>query len=126
MLCWTIPLIVQRRLLQCDGECNVHARIHRVTQVIQAVDVDHKDVLRVEPVARPRINKSERIAPVFEAMTAVVGLGDTKRVLLSKVRLVAVVGNAASAFITCSSRLLFGLGLLRGSLLLLSSFFFRL
>jgi hypothetical protein len=58
--------------------------------------VDDINVLRVEPVAGPRVNESERIAAVLEAVIAVVGLGDTKRVLLSKIGLEFVCGNAAT------------------------------
>src|SRR5450759_5378099 len=91
-------LTTQDEPLFCDGECNVNARIHRVAQVIHAVNLDHKDVLRVEPVAWPRIYKSEPIAPVLEAaIPAVIGLTDTKPVVLSKIGLVTIVGNAATA-----------------------------
>jgi hypothetical protein len=92
--------------------------------------------LRVEPVAGPRVNESERITTVFEAVIAVVGLGDTKRVFASKIGLEAVSGNAATTVtsgLLCRllrlSRLgalcafLFGFGIL---VLLLCVLFFRL
>ena len=34
---------------------DIHARIHRVAQVVHAVNLDDIDVLRVEPVAWPRV-----------------------------------------------------------------------
>ena len=79
-----------------------------VAQVIHAIDLDHINILRIEPVARPRIHESERIAAVLEAVIPVVALADTKRVLLSKIGLESVVGNAATAGML---RLLFRLGL---------------
>src|SRR5208282_6593652 len=57
---------------------------------------DYINVLRVEPVAGPRVHESERIAPVLEAVIAVLGSADKKRVLLSKIGLEFVRGNAAT------------------------------
>ena len=95
--------------LKREAECNIHARIHRVAQVIHAVNVDHINVLRVEPVAGPRPDESERIAAVLEAVIPVVALADTKRVCLSKVGLITVVRNAvATGMLRLCSRL--GLG----------------
>ena len=70
-----------------DAEFNVNAGIHRVAQVIHAANVDDINVLRVEPVAWPRTNKSERIATVLEAAITVIALVHTKRVSLSKLAL---------------------------------------
>src|SRR5271165_3724445 len=64
--------------LQCETEYKVDAREHRIAQVIHAVYLDHINVLRIKPVAGPRVNESERIAPVLEAAIAVVRLADTK------------------------------------------------
>jgi hypothetical protein len=51
--------------------------------------------LGVEPIARPRVNESERIAAVLEAAITVIGLADTKPMLLSKIGPVTIVENAA-------------------------------
>src|ERR1017187_7964701 len=92
-----------------NAECNVNARIHRVAQVVHAVNLDHKNVLRVQPVAWPQIYKFEPIAAVLEAMIpAVIGLTDAKPVFLSKLGLVPIFGNAAT---TGMLRRLFGPGL---------------
>jgi len=69
----------------------VNARKRCVAQVMHAVYFDNVNVLRAEPVAGPRVNESERIATVLEAVIAVVGMGDTKRVLLSKIGILCVV-----------------------------------
>jgi hypothetical protein len=50
--------------------------------------------LRVQPVAWPRIYKSEPIAAVLEAPITVIALGNPKPVFLSKIGLVPIVGNA--------------------------------
>ncbi len=42
-----------------DAESDVDARIHRVAEVIHAVDFDNKDILRVKPVGRPSVNEFE-------------------------------------------------------------------
>src|SRR5208337_4812344 len=96
---------------------------HRVAQVIHAVHVDNIDVLRVEPVAWPWVNKSEPIATVMEAAPPVVGLADTERVLPSKVGPVTVFRNAAT---TASTGSLFLLLLLLRMLLLLLVLFLLL
>src|SRR5271155_2238866 len=89
----------QRRLslfllvLYRDTDYKVHARIHRVAQVIHTVDLDHINVLRVKPVAGPRATESKPIAAVLEAATAVLALTDAKRVFASEVSLVTVGGN---------------------------------
>jgi hypothetical protein len=68
-----------------------------------AVNFDNKNVLRVEPVAWPRVNESERIAAVLEAaIPPVVGLADTKCVFPSKVRPEPVFWNAATTASTGS------------------------
>jgi hypothetical protein len=83
--------------LKCEAECNVDAGIRRVAQIIHAVNLDHKNILRVEPVAGPRVNESEPIATVLEAVIpAVIGLADTKPVFPSKTSLETVVGNAVT------------------------------
>src|ERR1035437_6590908 len=108
--------------LFCDAACNVNARIHRVAQVIHAVNLDDKNVLRVQPVAWPRIYKSEPIAAVLEAaIPAVIGLTDAKPVFLSKIGLVPIVGNAAT---TGMLRRLCGPSLLCVFLFLLRVFLF--
>ena len=90
-------------LLQPEAECNVDAGIHRIAQVIHAIDLDHINVLRVEPIAWPRVNESERIATVLEAaIPTVVALADAKRVFPAKIGLVTVVGNAATASIAAA------------------------
>ncbi len=110
--------------LECEAERKVHARERCVAQVIHPVYLNHINVLRVEPVAGPRVNESERIATVLEAVIAVVGLGDTERVLLSKIGLEFVCRNAP-ATVTSGMLLL----ILRGRLavlFLLGVLFFRL
>jgi hypothetical protein len=37
----------RRSRLQIDAECEVHARIARIAQVVNAIDFDNVDVLRV-------------------------------------------------------------------------------
>ena len=54
--------------LKGEAEGNVDAGIHRVAQVIHAVNLDNKNILRVEPVTRPRVHKFEPIASVLEAV----------------------------------------------------------
>jgi hypothetical protein len=94
--------------LKCEAECNVDAGIRRVAQIIHAVNLDHKNILRVEPVAGPRVNESEPIATVLEAVIpAVIGLADTKPVFPSKTSLETVVGNAVTTVTTGALRLLF-------------------
>src|SRR5580692_4385374 len=85
--------------LECDVEFNVHTRIHRVAQVIHAINVDDINVLRIEPVARPHANKSERIAAVLKVAITVIALVHAKRVSLSKVGFVTVVRNSAGALV---------------------------
>src|SRR5580693_1920628 len=109
--------------LERDAEFDINARVHWIAQVINAVNVDDVNVLRVEPVAWPRANKSERIATVFEAVITVIPLVHTKRVSLPKVGLVTVVGNAVA---TGALRLLFRLSLGCALLLLLCVLFLRL
>ncbi len=107
--------------LQRDAEHQVHARIARVAQVVHAVYFDNINVLRVEPVARPRRLEPEPIAAVLEAVIAVIGFANAKAMFTSEVGLVTVRGNAAAA---CAFFLLFGLGLL--GMLFLRIFLFRL
>src|SRR5579864_7688380 len=96
-----------RQKLFCDVKCDVDARIHRVAQVIHAVDFDNKNVLRVKPVAWPLVDKYKRIAAVLEAtIPAVVGLVHAKRVLPSKIGPETVLGNAAAAIAPGALRLL--------------------
>src|SRR5580700_9126448 len=94
-LSWSRPLAT-RDWLQCEAEFKVNARVHRIAQVIHAVNLDHINVLGVEPIAGPHANESERITTVLEAVIAVLGLADTKRVLLSEIGLVPVCGNAVA------------------------------
>src|SRR5271169_1684048 len=86
--------------LQVEAEHQVNARKRCVAQVIHTVNLDNINVLRVEPVAGPRVNESERIAAVLEAVIAVVGPADAKRVLLPKIGLKFVCWNAAATGIT--------------------------
>src|SRR5208282_5069289 len=79
--------------LQGEAQSEVHARIHRVAQVIHAVDLDDVNVLGVKPVAGPRLTESEPISPVLKAVIAVLGLADAKRVLASETGLVSVCRN---------------------------------
>src|SRR5208282_5278330 len=111
----------------------VHTRIHRVTQVIHTVDLDHINVLRVEPVAGPRAAKSKPITAVLEAATAEVALANAKRVFASEVGLVTLGWNAATVGVlfllfrpSLPSTLLRILLLRPGVLFFLSSFFFLL
>ena len=90
------------RLATGEAQHQVNARKRCVAQVIHAVNLDHINVLRVEPVAGPRVNESERIATVLEAVIAVVAFADTKRVLLSKIGL-ETVGPNASTTVTSGS-----------------------
>ena len=119
-------------LLWCEAECKVNARKRCVAQVIYAVNFDDINVLRVKPVAWPRVNESERIATVLEAVIAVIGLADTKRVLLPKIGLEFVCGDSATTVTTGALRLLLRLSLLcgflfwLGALLLLRRGFFLL
>src|SRR5579862_4522443 len=83
--------------LQRDTEHQVHARIARIAQVIHAIDLDHINVLRVEPVARPRALKPEPIAAVLEAVIAVIACAQAKGMVASNIGFVAVGGNAAAA-----------------------------
>src|SRR5271165_2375820 len=98
--------------LQRDAEHDVHARVVRVAQVVHAVNLDDKNVLRVQPVAWPHALKSEPVATILEAAIAVVGLADAEPVLLSEIGLVTVGGNAATTIFVGVLRLLFGLSLL--------------
>ncbi len=93
--------------LQREAERKVHARIARIAQVIDAVDLDHINILRVEPVAGPRVNESEVVAAVLEAVISVVSLADAERVLLSKAGLVAVGGNTGAGVLLCRLGVLF-------------------
>ena len=94
----------------------IHARERCIAQVIHAVNLDHINVLRVEPVAGPRVDESEGIAAVLEAVIVVVALADTKRVLLSKIGLELVGWNAAP---TVTGGVLFLLRVLLGRLAVL-------
>src|SRR5208282_1518738 len=121
----------QERALQREAEYKVNAGKRRVAQVIHAVNLDHINVLRVEPVAGPRVNESESIATVLEAVIPVIGLAHTKRVLLPKAGLETLGRNTAAAvagsvpFLLCV--FLFRLDVLlllrRWSFLLLSGLF---
>src|SRR5271166_2431291 len=110
--------------LQRHAEQNVHARIVRVAQVVHTVNLDNKNVLRVQPVAWPHALKPEPVAAVLEAAIAVVGLADAEPVVLSEMGLVTVGGNAAATAVVSALRLLFGLSLL--GMLLLRLLLFRL
>ncbi len=70
----TSCVIPQDKWLQGEAEREINARERCVVQVIHAVYLDNINVLRVEPVAGPRVNESERIATVLETVIAVVGL----------------------------------------------------
>jgi hypothetical protein len=83
----------RKQPLWVDAEGNVNAWVHRVAQVIHAVNIDDINVLRVEPVGGPRANKSERTAAALEAAITVVALADMERVFASKIGLATVVGN---------------------------------
>ena len=98
--------------LECEAECKVDAGKRCVAQVIHTVYVDNVNVLRVEPVAWPRVDESERIASVLETAIAVVALANAKRVFPSKIGLETVCGNAATTVTTCALRLLYRLDLL--------------
>jgi hypothetical protein len=83
----------RKQPLWVDAEGNVNAWVHRVAQVIHAVNIDDINVLRVEPVGWPCADKSERIAAVLESAITVVALADMERVFASKIGLATVVGN---------------------------------
>jgi hypothetical protein len=68
--------------------------------------------LRVEPVAGPWVDESERIAAVLEAAIIVIALAHTKPVFLSKIGPETVVGNAATTVTAGALRLLYRLSLL--------------
>src|SRR5208282_228257 len=87
----------QERALQREAEYKVDARERCVAQVVHAVNLDHINVLRVEPVAGPRVPESEPIATVLEAVVAVVAFADMEGVSSSKISPEAIVGNAATA-----------------------------
>src|SRR5208282_4270485 len=97
----------QERALQREAEYKVNAGKRRVAQVVHAVNLDHINVLRVEPVAGPRVPESEPIATVLEAVIAVVAFADMERVSSSKIGPEAIVGNAATAVTTGALFLLF-------------------
>ena len=82
--------------LQRYAELDVDAGICGVAQVIHAVNIDDIHILRVEPIAWPAADESERVSAVLEAVIAVIGLGHAKPVVGSKVGLVTVIGNAAT------------------------------
>src|SRR5271165_6050208 len=86
--------------LHRNDECNVHATIVRVAQLIHAINFDNKTLLRVQPVPWPRALKSEPVATVLEAAIVVVGSVDTKPVFLSEVGSETVVGNTPSTAVT--------------------------
>src|SRR5580658_7096006 len=109
-------------MLSLDMDYKVHARIHRVAQVIHPVDLDHIYILRVEPVAGPRAAECKPITAVLEAATSEIVLADAKRVLASEVGLVTVGGNAASARVL--GRFSLWCALLRAFLLRLGVLFF--
>lgn len=93
-------------VLSDEAQFNVDAGIARIAEIIRAVYLDYKNLLSVEPVARPGVDESERIAAILEAAIIVIGPVDTKPVLLPKIGSVTVVGNAASI---ATLRLLCGL-----------------
>jgi hypothetical protein len=103
---------VLARLLFCDVECDVDPRIRRIAQVIHAVNFDHKDVLRVKPIAWPLVNEYEGIATVLEAaVPAVISLAHAERVLPSKTRSETFFGNTSATAAITPLRLL-GISLL--------------
>src|SRR5271165_899888 len=93
--------------LQVHAEGEVSPRIRGIAQVVHAVDFDHIDVFCVEPVARPCVNKSERVAAVLEAaVTAVIVPVDVKRMFPAKTGPETVIGNAAAVIARRALRLL--------------------
>jgi hypothetical protein len=82
--------------LQTETECYIYARIRGIAQIIDTVYFDDINVLCVEPVAGPRINKFEVITAVLEAMIVVIASADMKGVFASKVGLEPVIGNATA------------------------------
>src|ERR1700685_2525409 len=95
-----LPQANRTNSLQCEAESEVDAGKRCVAQVIHAVYLDNINVLGVEPIVGPGINESERVAAVLEAVITVIARAYTKRVLLSKVGLEFVCGNAAASLVS--------------------------
>jgi hypothetical protein len=55
-------------LLRCEAEGNVDAWIHRVAEVVHAINLDDKDVLRAKPVARDKCTGSPHYENVPELL----------------------------------------------------------
>src|SRR5580704_15864261 len=104
------PLDARHRCALVDlqyVQLDVDAGIHRVAQVIRAVDFNYINVFRIKPVARPSAHESERIATIFKALTPVIILAHSKPVFLSKIGSETLLRNAPAIVITRTLRLLF-------------------
>jgi hypothetical protein len=109
----SIAFVAQVSSLEDDAERDVHARIGGIAKVVDASNLNHKNVLRVEPVAWPLVNEAEGITTVLEAaISAVFGLTDLKLVFLSKMGAVTIFWNASTSMVAAALRALFRLGLL--------------
>src|ERR1700728_1691222 len=101
----SILSVTGQSLLQRYFECDVDAGVRWIAEVIHAVNLHYINVLRVEPVAGPSTNKSERVAAVLEAVIAVIAFADPKAVFPPKIGLVTVFGNAAATVTSALRRL---------------------
>jgi hypothetical protein len=90
---------LDRPLPYDDADCNAKAGMHRVVQVIAAINVVNVNFVGVVPVCWPRVNESEPIAAVLEARIP----GDNRRtvdaepVFTTKMGTETVVRNATTA-----------------------------
>src|ERR1700722_10977260 len=125
------PLDARHRCALVDlqyVQLDVDAGIHRVAQVIRAVDFNYINVFGIKPVARPSAHESERIATIFKAMAPVIILAHSKPVFLSKIGSETLIRNAPASVSTPTLRMLFlllGSDLLRTLLLRAVLFRFR-
>src|ERR1700719_1151072 len=118
------PLDARHRCALVDlqyVQLGVDAGIHRVAQVIRAVDFNYINVFGIKPVARPSAHESERIATIFKAMAPVIILAHSKPVFLSEIGSETLLRNASAIVITRTLRLLFRSDWLRMLFLLLRS-----
>ena len=96
---YTDPEAALDRQLEYDADCNANTGMHRVVQVIAAINVVNVNFIGVVPVCWPRVNESEPIAAVLEARIP----GDNPRtvdaepVVTTKMGTETVVRNATTA-----------------------------
>ena len=82
--------------LQNDIQLQLHARVHCIYQVIDAVDFHDVHVVVIAPCCGPRLHEVEIISAIHELRPAAFypWMADVEVMLLSKMRFVLVVRNA--------------------------------